>query len=111
MFAELANRYATDQLCFYKLDVSTWVNVAASLGINEFSSASPQLPTVVVFEGGDEKARLPDPRAGKTSFTKLDLIKHLSLDVRYAIAQGSTGAGGSSNTQAAGQQQGSKKDR
>jgi hypothetical protein len=108
MFAELANRYASDSLCFYKLDVSTWLNVAISAGITELSGASPQLPTVVVFEGGEEKARLPDPKAGKSSLSKLDLIKHLSLDVRYAIAQGSTG---SSHSQSTGQQQGPKKDR
>ncbi|KAL6760409.1 hypothetical protein V8C86DRAFT_2555270 [Haematococcus lacustris] len=106
LFAELSNRYATDKLRFGQLDVGCWPRIARQLDI-ELSSVSNQLPTIAMWEGGEERGRVPTSSAGrrrqrsaKWGITKLDIINALELDVRYANSMSSTTGSASQHDQA-----------
>jgi thiol-disulfide isomerase/thioredoxin len=57
VFAGLSLRYASSSLKFAKVDVR-WQELADEFGIDT-SGASKQLPTIIVFEDGEEVSRLP----------------------------------------------------
>jgi len=58
VMAELSLKYATPGLRFGKLDVSRYPQIAEDLGIS-LTGTSRQLPTLVMFKGGKELARIP----------------------------------------------------
>lgn len=62
------------------------LQVAAAYSV-ELSSVSQQLPTLLLFEGGEEKGRLPK-KWGSTltgaAFTKKDVVRCFELDARLA---------------------------
>ncbi|KAK9813250.1 hypothetical protein WJX72_011412 [[Myrmecia] bisecta] len=58
MLAYLSLQYATKTLKFGKLDVGRWPAMAKMLNV-ERGWFSPQLPSLILFEKGKEKARLP----------------------------------------------------
>lgn len=85
----LSKKYSHVRVRFASLDVSRYVGVAETLGVNT-SPASKQLPTVILFKEGKEVARIPPaddngnvPREWTRGFTdrhiadRLDLITHL----------------------------------
>lgn len=52
------SRYSSDTLRFAKLDLARWPHVAKEHRI-DMAGASPQLPTLIMFEKGKEIARIP----------------------------------------------------
>eukprot|EP00967_Tisochrysis_lutea_P034093 scaffold40603_cov15-Tisochrysis_lutea.AAC.1 len=56
LFADLANRYTTDKLRFFKLDVGVWPHVGTVADV-EVSCVSSQLPSVITYEKGQEDRR------------------------------------------------------
>ena len=95
-FAKLSERFTTPGLRFAKVDVGRWPVLAKRFGVST-SAMSKQLPTLVLFEGGNEVARIPhvypDGRVAKGRFMWADLVKGFELDMRFARSRG----GGSSN--------------
>lgn len=89
VFAELSQRFATDKLKFGRLDIGLWPVLARQLNL-DLSAVSSQLPTVILFEGGQAAARVPAGSkaslkgVGKWTFSKVELISALQLDARYA---------------------------
>ncbi|XP_070389517.1 thioredoxin-related transmembrane protein 2 homolog [Dermacentor albipictus] len=63
-FAQLAARYALDNLRFAKLDVTRFPDLAHAHHIST-AALSRQLPTVLLFRGGRVVARRPDAQGGK----------------------------------------------
>ncbi|GLC45752.1 hypothetical protein PLESTB_000502200 [Pleodorina starrii] len=89
--ADLARRYGgTDKLKFAMLDVGEYSKAATRLGI-ELSPVSQQLPTMALYEKGEEVARLPAKKAGGAGFRAggfkaKDAIRALELDMRFTRA-------------------------
>mmetsp|Transcript_17855 Transcript_17855/g.46721 ORF Transcript_17855/g.46721 Transcript_17855/m.46721 type:complete len:363 (+) Transcript_17855:120-1208(+) len=84
LFADLANRYTTDKLRFFKLDVGVWPHVGTVADV-EVSCVSSQLPSVITYEKGQEDRRVPSTRKNrKHIFSRLDLINGLGLDIKRA---------------------------
>ncbi|XRB09678.1 thioredoxin-related transmembrane protein 2 [Pycnococcus provasolii] len=96
-FAKLSERFTTQSMRFAKVDVARWPVLAKKHGIST-SGVSKQLPTIILFEGGREVARIPhvypDGRVAKGRFFWSDLVKGFELDMRYARSRGSGGGGG-----------------
>ncbi len=85
-YAELAHRYTNDRTRFCKLDLDTWPHVARQLDI-DLAPSSPQLPTVVCFEHGEEQQRLPRTKSkAKGSVRYLDMVHVFELDMRMACS-------------------------
>eukprot|EP00798_Chlamydomonas_sp_ICE-L_P003840 gene3840-13904_t len=92
-FVELAHKYATEKIRFCRIDVGTWPQVARQQGL-EVSPMSPHLPTVVMFENGEEMHRLPSTKVvsvsgGRKKGTGLrlwDMVHMFELDVRLACS-------------------------
>uniref|UniRef100_A0A1E1X4B4 Putative thioredoxin-like protein n=1 Tax=Amblyomma aureolatum TaxID=187763 RepID=A0A1E1X4B4_9ACAR len=63
-FAQLAARYALDNLRFAKLDVTRFPELAHEHHVST-TALSRQLPTVLLFRGGRVTARRPDAQAGR----------------------------------------------
>lgn len=76
-FAEISNEYASDTLQFGKLDVSEWPSMAKKFKI-QLNGFSDQLPTIIKFENGIEKARIPfispSGKVSKGKFRKHDIL-------------------------------------
>lgn len=62
MFAKLSLQFASPKLRFGKLDLSRHPGVAADCNI-DVGARSKQLPSMILFTGGRERARLPDFRS------------------------------------------------
>ncbi|GMH39830.1 hypothetical protein BSKO_07734 [Bryopsis sp. KO-2023] len=94
VFAELSLRYATETLRFAKFDLARWPHVAKDHFIN-MAGASPQLPTLIMFEDGKEIARIPhvfsDGSVAKGRYRKGDIVKGFELDMRYTRTKGQKG--------------------
>ncbi|KAG7392448.1 Thioredoxin- transmembrane protein 2 [Phytophthora boehmeriae] len=72
MLAELSLRYSSDALQFGKVDVNKWSDLAVENRI-DVSTSSSQLPTLILFQDGQETMRLPPIDAdGKVTKTILD---------------------------------------
>lgn len=92
IFADLSVQYATDKVVFCKIDLGDWKLIAKELDI-DLSAVSAQLPTVLCYEKGLEKTRVPSSKgskAKKTEFTRASLIKELELDMRFTTTAGSS---------------------
>uniref|UniRef100_A0A1E1XS22 Putative thioredoxin-like protein n=1 Tax=Amblyomma sculptum TaxID=1581419 RepID=A0A1E1XS22_AMBSC len=63
-FAQLAARYALDNLRFAKLDVTRFPDLAHEHHVST-TPLSRQLPTVLLFRGGRVAARRPDAQGGR----------------------------------------------
>ncbi|GFS18040.1 thioredoxin-related transmembrane protein 2-like protein [Elysia marginata] len=105
VFSELSNEYKLENLKFGKIDVSRYPAVAEKYNIN-IGALSRQLPTVILFQNGEEKERRPTPTKHitfKFDFTKENTIKEFGLnDVYYQckkhLALRKKGAGGDGDT-------------
>ncbi len=83
--ADLAARYATDRLKFAVLDVGEYYKTAAKLGI-DLTPYNPQLPTVVLYEKGEEVMRMPKKQGSSiwgSGFKARDVVRSMELDMRY----------------------------
>uniref|UniRef100_M4B2N0 Thioredoxin domain-containing protein n=1 Tax=Hyaloperonospora arabidopsidis (strain Emoy2) TaxID=559515 RepID=M4B2N0_HYAAE len=75
MLADLSLRYSSDSLQFGKIDVNKWSDLALENRIS-VSTSSWQLPTLILFQNGEEVMRLPqidDKR--KVTKTVLDRVR------------------------------------
>lgn len=81
-FAEISNEYASDTLQFAKLDVSEWPSMAKKFKIR-LNGFSDQLPTIIKFENGIEKARIPfispNGKVSRGKFRKQDILVALEM--------------------------------
>lgn len=103
-FAAISRDFTTSTLRFAKVDLGRWPQVAKqhSINLDAFGSAS-QVPTIILFEKGEERARLPQlyedgGRVTGSRMRRVDIVKGFELDVRYAKSkpsdtEGSDGAG------------------
>lgn len=79
--------------------MGAWPREAKPLSIDT-SAGSAQLPTVILFEKGQEVARLPVTtkaaltKATKRAFTKHEVIKTLDLDTKFSKATGGASSSG-----------------
>eukprot|EP00198_Chlamydomonas_reinhardtii_P013389 XP_001702726.1 predicted protein [Chlamydomonas reinhardtii] len=84
--ADLAARYATDRLKFGALDVGEFTKTAQRLGL-DLSAVSPSLPALILYDKGEEVARLPYKRGrgglAGGGWTGKDVVKAFELDMRY----------------------------
>ncbi|KAL6061695.1 Thioredoxin-related transmembrane protein 2 [Balamuthia mandrillaris] len=88
LFAELSLEYTSEHLRFGKADVGRWEDLSLEFGIST-SSASKQLPTLILFENGKEVARLPpigsdDSSVNKqapSTMSKKDIARYFQLDI------------------------------
>lgn len=115
-FADLAADYSTERLRFARLDVGEWPHVATQLGVDT-APGSAYLPSVLLFEKGEELMRLPR-RGGRTSaqeLRKASMVRAFELDMRFATSmhqrrqpkvQGAGSGSGDGAEGKAGQQQG-----
>ncbi|ETK97238.1 hypothetical protein L915_00192 [Phytophthora nicotianae] len=72
MLADLSLRYSSSTLQFGRVDVNKWSDLAVENRIN-VSTSSWQLPTLVLFQDGEEVMRLPPiDENGKVTKTVLD---------------------------------------
>ncbi|KAG2497919.1 hypothetical protein HYH03_004183 [Edaphochlamys debaryana] len=95
VMADLSFRYASDKLRFGMMDVGEFNRAAVKLGL-DVALGSPQMPTVALFEKGEEVARLPQKRAGGSGlyyekWGLKDAVKVLELDARFAKASAKAG--------------------
>ncbi|GJQ13238.1 hypothetical protein GpartN1_g5029.t1 [Galdieria partita] len=58
LVAKVSLEYSNEDLCFGKLNLASYPNIATKLGIDAQSSTKA-IPTFVVFERGKEKRRVP----------------------------------------------------
>lgn len=87
--ASIANRYTTEKLKFGRIDVSDWPHLAKKYNI-DVSSVTQQLPTVILFENGEEKVRLPQLVNNALKFAHFapkDIVKAFELDMRYTSSR------------------------
>ncbi|CAD7701425.1 unnamed protein product [Ostreobium quekettii] len=86
VMADLSLKYGTEKLRFAKFDLARWPGQAKRFRIN-MAGASPQLPTLIMFEGGQEVGRIPhvysDGSVAKGRYGRGDIIKGFELDSRY----------------------------
>lgn len=89
-FGQLSLQYDNEYLKFGKLDVNKYEKVAQKYRI-DISASSKNLPTVIVFENGKEKARRPTIDAAGSvksyQFKAENLIRDLDLNELYAGAK------------------------
>uniref|UniRef100_L7LSR7 Putative thioredoxin-like protein n=1 Tax=Rhipicephalus pulchellus TaxID=72859 RepID=L7LSR7_RHIPC len=81
-FAQLATRYALDNLRFAKLDVTRFPDLAHEHHIST-AALSRQLPTVLLFRAGRLVARRPDAQGGKLvpfAFTEENMAAAFDLN-------------------------------
>ncbi|CAH0479887.1 unnamed protein product [Peronospora belbahrii] len=72
MLAEISLRYSSSLLQFGKIDVNKWSDLAVENRIS-VSTSSLQLPTLILFQDGEEVMRLPPiDEKGKVARTILD---------------------------------------
>jgi len=85
VFSELSNEYKLDNLQFGKIDVSRYPDIAEKYGVNT-GALSRQLPTVILFQNGEEADRRPTPTKVMTikfDFNKENVIKEFNLNDIY----------------------------
>mmetsp|Transcript_30918 Transcript_30918/g.68470 ORF Transcript_30918/g.68470 Transcript_30918/m.68470 type:complete len:295 (+) Transcript_30918:68-952(+) len=97
-FAEVSLQYATERVIFASLDIGEWPHTGAEHGI-EVSSVSSQLPTIICFESGVEKMRMPYSNAKVTGRTlsKSAIVRAFELDMRLAVSLQQKGTGADSS--------------
>ncbi|QDZ25518.1 thioredoxin domain-containing protein [Chloropicon primus] len=81
--AELSVKYTKDDFKFGKFDVGRWPYVGEGYKVST-SAIANQLPTLILFKGGKEVARIPhvfkDGSFVKGRYRKKDIIKGFDLD-------------------------------
>lgn len=86
LFAQISSEYALTNLKFGKLDASRYPEIAKKYNIDT-STWSKQLPTVILFQEGKEKSRLPyfdaKNRVVKYFFQKENMTRDLGLNDAY----------------------------
>ena len=87
VFADLSLKYATDHFKFGKLDLGRWPAIAGELKIDA-NGATQQLPTIIMYEKGEEVGRIPhvfaDGSFAKGKFRRSDIVRAFDLDGQYA---------------------------
>mmetsp|Transcript_37002 Transcript_37002/g.104458 ORF Transcript_37002/g.104458 Transcript_37002/m.104458 type:complete len:316 (+) Transcript_37002:263-1210(+) len=98
VFADLSLKYATDKLKFGKLDLGRWPAIASELKI-DVSGATQQLPTIIMYEKGEEVGRIPhvfsDGSFAKGKFRRSDIVRAFDLDGQHSRTAAATPATGS----------------
>ncbi|KAK3270573.1 hypothetical protein CYMTET_21034 [Cymbomonas tetramitiformis] len=83
IISELSLKYSSEKLQFGKMDLGRWPLMAKELNVS-MKGTSPQLPTLIMFEGGKEICRIPhvfsDGSVAKGRYRKRDLIRGFDLD-------------------------------
>lgn len=84
--ADLAGRYSTEKLKFGMLDLGEYSKAASKLGI-DLSPVSQQLPTLVLYEKGEEVVRVPQKKANGSlhaaGYKAKDVVRTMELDMRF----------------------------
>ena len=88
-FAEVAETYGSEQTVFATLDIGQWRNSPLLTRLNiDVSVASPSLPTIILWENGEEQSRLPRKHAASSGFvSRSAIIREVELDMRRARAK------------------------
>lgn len=88
-FAEIAETYGSEQTVFATLDIGKWrKSPLLSLLMIDVSVASPSLPSIVLWENGEEQSRLPRKYAASGGImSRTAIIKEFELDMRKATAK------------------------
>lgn len=91
--AKLSLKYSSQELRFGKLDLGRWPYVGKDYKIST-SATSHQLPTLIMFEGGKEVARIPhvfqDGSFVKGRYREKDIVKGFDLEERLAMTRRKT---------------------
>lgn len=86
VFSELSAEYNLDNFKFGKIDISKYPDIAEKYSINA-NAMSKQLPTLALFEGGEETMRKPyiSPKGTvvRYTFNKHAIIKDFELNITY----------------------------
>lgn len=87
-FAEIARDYRSEQTVFATLDIGQWRNSPLlSLLHIDVSAASPSLPSIILWEKGEEQSRLPRKYMSSGGFiNRSTIIAAFELDMRRARA-------------------------
>ncbi|GIL64870.1 hypothetical protein Vafri_18701 [Volvox africanus] len=92
--ADLAGRYGTDKLKFAMLDLGEYSKSAAKLGI-DLSPVSQQLPTIALYEKGEEVTRVPQKKGSgalyAAGYKTKDVVRVMELDMRFTRAMQKNG--------------------
>lgn len=107
LMAALSNKYSSKDLRFGKLDVGRWPHLAekhkVSVGVT-----SKQLPTIALFQGGDELGRIPhvfeDGKISKPRFTEKHIAACFELDKRLKRSEAAAHAAAGKAKKAGGAQ-------
>ena len=71
----------------------TFLDFGISVTTDQLGQLPMQLPTIIMYEGGDEQMRLPRRKGGKELGRDI-IIKAFELDMRLAISMQAKPAGG-----------------
>jgi len=88
IWSDYSLKYTTTRLRFAEVDVANLKDLATRYTINT-SVMSRQLPTLILFEDGEEKLRFPpiSQESGKVGkvlkYDKVEIAKYFDLDKRY----------------------------
>jgi len=92
LWAEWSVRYQTKRFHFAEVDVAALRDLALKYDVNT-TIMSRQLPTLILFEDGQEIMRFPpiDEKTGKAGrvlkYNKKELAKYFELDKRWLLAR------------------------
>eukprot|EP00951_Prasinocladus_malaysianus_P009410 scaffold68662_cov37-Prasinocladus_malaysianus.AAC.1 len=87
VFADLSLKYTNERFKFGKLDVGRWPQIGPELRV-DVNGATEQLPTIIMFEAGEEIGRIPhvfsDGSFAKGKFRRSDIVRAFDLENQYA---------------------------
>ncbi|KAH7618020.1 putative Thioredoxin-related transmembrane protein 2 [Nannochloris sp. 'desiccata'] len=88
VIAELSLQYSSPTLRFGKIDVSRWPALAKRYKISIRGEDGNQLPTLIMFENGKERGRIPhvynDGKVAAGKFRKNDIVTAFALGEKQA---------------------------
>eukprot|EP00343_Euplotes_focardii_P003502 CAMPEP_0205816886 /NCGR_PEP_ID=MMETSP0205-20121125/23397_1 /ASSEMBLY_ACC=CAM_ASM_000278 /TAXON_ID=36767 /ORGANISM="Euplotes focardii, Strain TN1" /LENGTH=175 /DNA_ID=CAMNT_0053106127 /DNA_START=256 /DNA_END=783 /DNA_ORIENTATION=- len=93
LWVEFSNKYGTKRLKFGEIDVQKNERLAKEHKVN-LSGIAGQLPTLILFQDGEECLRFPPLMVTTGNYAKVnqykkkELIKYFDLDKRYAATNG-----------------------
>ena len=93
LWVDFSNKYATGRMKFGEIDVSRNKQIAIKQKVN-LSGLAGQLPTLILYQDGEEWLRFPPLNVTSGSYAKVnqykkkELIKYFDLDKRYAATNG-----------------------
>eukprot|EP01095_Lingulamoeba_sp_RSL-Kostka_P014014 TRINITY_DN5977_c0_g1_i1.p1 TRINITY_DN5977_c0_g1~~TRINITY_DN5977_c0_g1_i1.p1 ORF type:complete len:275 (+),score=30.21 TRINITY_DN5977_c0_g1_i1:105-929(+) len=88
IFSKLSNKYSCERLQFVKINVAKYYDIASKCNIDT-SGSSKQLPTIILYEHGEEVGRVPKLNSSsfkKLKFNEANIDAWFELKKRHEIA-------------------------